>query len=377
MYVLGNDPLRGVRPVVSVVVSTRNRESFLVDLLDSLREQNFDRFEVIVVDDSDNPLSKKKIADIIREFSEDLKIKLLSNSRRLGIPCSLNRGILAAKGRIVAFTDDDCIADETWLEKLTAWYKYPDVGGVGGRIIPIEYDSLWIPKKREKPHLIGKILWDGSVVSNFDLDLGPIPVDCLAGANMSFRRDLLLKVGCFSTVYKGNAYRFETDLSLRIKKLGYKIIFDPNAIVYHRRAVEGGARLDAYKWNYWFSRNHTLFLVKCLPAGFLKAFIFFFKQLVRILGYKRYCPYDKPRKWHKVLAMLVKGFIDGLSMGLRHIYAEEELSNWSHELCTEFPGLKKKIRFPLLRISPIFNLYNNFNSLTIPLSHVGKESLII
>lgn len=200
----------------------------------------------------------------------------------------------AARGDIIAFTDDDCIADENWLKNLVKWYKYPIVGGVGGRVIPVENDAKWIPKRR-RLDIVGRVLWNGSVISNFDLRKGPSFVDCLSGANMSFRKSILIRAGYFSPAYRGNAYRFETDLTLRVRKLGYRIVFDPNAIVYHRRATNGGARVDVYKWNYWFSRNHSLFLLKYLDKGFLRVPIFVAKQIARILLRLRACSYGKPK----------------------------------------------------------------------------------
>ena len=305
-------------PLVSVIVATRNREAYLPDLLESLAKQSFRSFEVIIVDDSDRKESRKAVSLTVRRFLGSLKIKLLRNPRRLGIPRSLNRGLLAARGRIVAFTDDDCIVDRTWLENIVRWYRYPNIGGVGGRVIPVDNDARWVPEHRPYPGVVGKVLRSGEVVSNFDLDVGPVLVDCLPGANMSFRRDLLLKAGGFSQAYEGNAYRFETDLSLRIKRLGYRIVFDPRAIVYHRRAPRGGARVNAYKWNYWFARNHTVFLLTCLSGGTVKTAYFAVKETVRILKRRRACPYAYPDTWHKVLCAVLRGILDGIVVGLRY-----------------------------------------------------------
>ena len=316
MTILGMGP--GSRPIVSVVVATRNRETYLTDLLKSLARQSFRSFEVIIVDDSDRRESRRAVALVVRRFLKDLKIKLLRNPSRLGIPSSLNRGLIAARGHIVAFTDDDCIVDKSWLENIVRWYRYPRVGGVGGRVVPVEHDAMWTPKRRRHPGVVGRVLRSGEVVSNFDLNVGPVLVDCLPGANMSFRRDLLLRAGGFSRAYEGNAYRFETDLSLRVKRLGYRIVFDPKAVVYHRRAPRGGARVGAYEWNYWFGRNHTVFLLTCFNSGVLRAAFFVLREIVRVLRRRRACPYARPDAWHKVLLAMLKGVLDGVSVGLRY-----------------------------------------------------------
>ena len=88
------------KPMVTVVVATRNRETYLADLLKSLTKQNFRSFEVVVVDDSDRKESRKAVSRIVGRFLKNLKIRLLRNPGRLGLPSSLNRGLAAAKGRI-------------------------------------------------------------------------------------------------------------------------------------------------------------------------------------------------------------------------------------------------------------------------------------
>lgn len=300
---------------ISVVTATRNREGFLMGLLESLCNQSFHDFEVIIVDDSDRSRRKERMADIDKTCSDKLKIKILRNPRNIGLPLSLNRGVSKANGDIIVFTDDDCIADKDWLSHIVKRYKSPKIGGVGGRVVPIERDALWLPTKTKRTHLVGRLSWDGNVISNFELGQKPVFVDFLSGANMSFRRELIKKVGGFSPIYKGNAYRFETGLSLKVKKLGFKIIFDPNAIVFHRRANKGGCRVNVYDWNYWFSRNHTLFVLRCLKGKVVKVFLFTLEQLLRILRHQRACPYAKPKKWHLVLQMFIKGLLDGLRTG--------------------------------------------------------------
>ena len=168
---------------------------------------------------------------------------------------------------------------------------------------------------------MGKLNWDGDLINNFELGGKPSFADFLSGANMSFRKSLFRKVGGFSPIYRGNAYRFETDLSLRIKGLGFHLIYDPNAIVFHRRAKSGGCRVSVYEWNYWLGRNHTLFVLRCLKRRILKIFLFAFKNCIRILMHQRSCPYGKPRKWERVLWMFFKGLLDGVQVGIKHLLA--------------------------------------------------------
>jgi len=309
--------VRGTRPLVTVVVSTRRRSRYLRDLLDSLKVQRFRDFEVVVVEDSEELDSKLKVLRLVKRYSEELKVRLVLNPGNVGLPTSLNKGVLEARGEIIAFTDDDCIADEMWLGRLLKWYEDPLVGGVGGKVVPIERDAIWSKKVVKGRPVVGRVNWDGDVVGNFDLGKEPSYVDCLPGANMSFRRELVLKAGGFSPIYKGNAYRFETDLCLKVKRLGYKIVYDPKAVIFHRRAGRGGARTNVYMWNYWFARNHILLLLKNLDDSVIRALIFLAKQVLRILLKRRACPYAEPKRWYLVLFMVLKGFFDGVRTYLR------------------------------------------------------------
>lgn len=306
-------------PEASVIISTRNRERYLKGLLDSLCLQSFKDFEVFLVNDSGVSLSSGKVENIVRAYSSKLKIKLLHNSKNLGVSVSLNRGASVATGKILVFTDDDCIADKDWLLNLVRWYSNRKVGGVGGKVVPIEDDAKWIPNKSKFTNAIGKLNWDGDLINNFELGSKTVLVDFLPGANMSFRKKLFKKVGGFSSIYGGNAYRFETDLSLRIRNLGFHIVYDPNAVVFHRRASNGGCRVSVYDWNYWFSRNHILFVLRCLEGKAVKAFLFTSKHCLRILMHRRACPYGEPRKWGKVLLMFFRGLLDGVRMGVKYL----------------------------------------------------------
>jgi len=305
-----NNKKRGI--TVSVVVATKDRSSYLRDLLKSLLYQEFKNFELIIVDDSENDYHRRMNHAYVRSISSRLKVRLIRNERNIGIPRSLNKGVSVAKGSIVAFTDDDCIAHPSWLSNLVKWYRYRSIGGVGGKVIPIEMDAIWSVKELKEDVDIGRVSWNGDVISNFDLGKGPIIVDCLSGANMSFKREVILEVGGFSPIYKGNSYRFESELSYRIRKLGYKIVYDPEAVILHRRALKGGARIDVYMWNYWLARNHTLFMLRNLDVKFLKLLIFFFKQVSRVARGKRACPYAEPDNWLRVLLMITKGIVDGI-----------------------------------------------------------------
>lgn len=246
-------------PLVSVIVATRDRSAYLSDLLASLRRLSYPQLEAVVVDDaSDARIENERVV----EAGRVLTVRFEVNTQVRGTVASLNQGAAVARGEILAFTDDDCIVDAGWLARVVAGYRATQVGGVGGRVIPIENDRVR-PLAMRKDLRIGRVDADGTVTGNFDLASDDVlEVDHLAGPNMSFRREVFECLGGFDEHYVGNGYRFETDWGVRVRRAGFTLLFDPRAVVLHRRAPTGGNRVRAEEWFYWYARNHIYFLVK-------------------------------------------------------------------------------------------------------------------
>jgi len=185
-----------------------------------------------------------------------------------------NLGISVARGDVIAFLDDDVVVDKCWLKHLLETYNHDSVGGVGGRVIPYgEGRDYYVPIKHYE---VGVVKKDGLVLGNFDTPLPePIEVDHLVGCNMSFRRELLLAVGGFDENFKGNCFRDDTDLCLRIKRLGYKLVYQPKALVWHKFR----GKKVSNEWVYWYVRNNTYFYMKnVFPNAKLYLPVFLIRQ---------------------------------------------------------------------------------------------------
>jgi glycosyltransferase involved in cell wall biosynthesis len=114
----------------SVVVVTKDRPENLRNLLRSLIDQTLMPDEVIVVDNN----SSKSYSSVLNEFRNRLNLTTVVETV-VGIPAARNRGIKAASGDIILFTDDDCVADKHWVEEMVKpFYKNPYIGLVGGEI---------------------------------------------------------------------------------------------------------------------------------------------------------------------------------------------------------------------------------------------------
>lgn len=116
--------------VVSVVIATRNRAESLRDTLASLTRQSRKPDEVVVVDNASGDHTR----DVALSFVDRLNLKYVYEATR-GIPHARNAGIQNSSGDIVAFIDDDCVADEDWLRQLEIpFVRDPHIGVVGGEI---------------------------------------------------------------------------------------------------------------------------------------------------------------------------------------------------------------------------------------------------
>jgi len=115
----------------SVVVVSKDRPENLRNLLQSLVLQTLMPDEVLVVDNN----SSKIYGPVFQEFQDQLPLKTVVETIP-GIPAARNRGIRESCGDIIIFTDDDCIADERWVEEMVKpFYKNPYIGIVGGEIL--------------------------------------------------------------------------------------------------------------------------------------------------------------------------------------------------------------------------------------------------
>jgi O-antigen biosynthesis protein len=198
---------------VSVVVATYNGARTLRNCLDSLSRLNYPDYEVIVVDDG----SRDRTPEIAAQFPN---VRYLRQENR-GLSAARNAGIRAARGEIVAFTDDDCRADEDWLYYIVSDLLRGDFAGIGGHnFLPPE----------DSPVAAAVVVSPGGPahVLLTDREAEHIP-----GCNMAFHKWALEEIGMFDPVYRKAGD--DVDVCWRLQEHNLKIGFSAAGFVWHYR----------------------------------------------------------------------------------------------------------------------------------------------
>ena len=229
---------------ISIVVPTINRPADLRRCLSALEAQERPADEVIIVIGPGDSLAIDILAEFISRHSNWKYFQEIHYS----VVCSLNKGIQASNGDIIALTDDDAAPPPEWLRIIESHYLDDlNVGAVGGRdrlMYNLTHLSNPSPKK-----LVGRFNWYGMLVGNHHCGVikSPSDVEVLKGVNLTFRRKAFAKgeIDNYLVGY-GAEVGWEIDICLSIRNYGYRIIYDNNAYVEHYSGprIQGDDRLE-------------------------------------------------------------------------------------------------------------------------------------
>ena len=230
--------------MISVIVPVHNGSRTLAACLQALLRQSQPPDEIIVVDDGSTDDSAAVAAQLsVTVFSQP----------QTGPASARNHGARQAVGDILLFTDADCVPAVDWVERMAAPFADPTVAGAKG-----EYRS----RQRE---LVARFVQQ-EYQDRYDRMAGQARIDFVDTYAAAYRRDLFLKAGGFDPTFP-TASAEDQEFSFRLAGQGYRLVYVPGAIVYHRHnrsLAEYGRR--KFRVGFWKALALTLWrILRCNP----------------------------------------------------------------------------------------------------------------
>ncbi len=251
-------------PFVSVIVSTRDRPEEIQSCLRSLLALHYPRYEVIIVD---NAPRTSATADFIQQTYGDLPQVRYLREDRPGLSRARNCGIMAAKGEILAFADDDEVLDPCWLLELVRGFGVTDdVACVTGLTFPLELETpvqLWFEEfgggSRSNTWFIRRI-FDQAKRHVHLIRTG----EHGGGGNSAFTAAFLRNSGGFDPALgPGTKAGGGEDIAALFQTImrGYKLVHQPTALMYHLHRRD---YTSLQKQIYYCGAGYTAYLVKSI-----------------------------------------------------------------------------------------------------------------
>ncbi|MFA5925331.1 MAG: glycosyltransferase family 2 protein [Parcubacteria group bacterium] len=265
----------------SIIIVAYNSEKDIVRALDSVFETTpGDNWEIILVENK----STDKTLEVIEKYLQSpddnlrLKIKLIKSNKNLGFGGGCNLGTAQAEGELLIFLNPDTLTRPGWLAPIVSKFEKDDKTGVLGPKILYEDEKTiqaaggWVEGAGFAHHFgYGEEdngQWDEEK-----------EVDYVTGACLAIRKKIYEKCLGFDENYFPGYYE-ETELCLKTKNLGYRVIYFPESSIIHLESRVIG--LFSYNYYHWFHKHRWRYVLKNFPAGriFFSAIPFEIKWLL-------------------------------------------------------------------------------------------------
>lgn len=214
-----------------MIVPAYNAADSISACLENLSHQSYpkDAYEIIVIDDG----STDRTADQVQNFNVTYRHQV-----NQGPAAARNNGVRKAQGEIILFTDSDCVPDLDWIEKMVTPFQDPDVAGVKGAY------------KTKQKSLTARFA-QAEFEDRYDLLKKSAWIDMVDTYSAAFRKDVFLSAGGFDKTFPV-ANNEDTDLSYRLVGEGHRLVFAPEARVYHTHPDTLSKYLKTKFWRgYW------------------------------------------------------------------------------------------------------------------------------
>ncbi|KOV98068.1 family 2 glycosyl transferase [Streptomyces sp. NRRL B-1140] len=259
-------------PGISVVICayTEDRWEDILAAVSSVRAQSRPALETLLVVDHNETL-RERLAKEYKEYEECQgasggRVRVLANAGPRGLSAGRNTGIAAARGEIVAFLDDDAVAERDWLRHFAEAYTDPRVMAVGGRTEPVWASGRrpdWFPEE-----------FDWVVGCTYrGLPRGRVRVRNVLGGNASFRRSAFDLAGGFATGIGRDGDKRplgceETELCIRLTRArpDAVLLIDDRAVIHHR-VPEAREHFRYFRTRAWAEGLSKALVARSVGAG--------------------------------------------------------------------------------------------------------------
>lgn len=282
-------------PLLSVIIPHYNGAHHLPPCFSALRAQTYHKLEVILVD---NGSTDDSLALTRRDFPE---VNIIELGRNLGLTGAINRGIEQAAGEVLVPLNNDTEVAPQWAQALVDRLNtFPDAGIVASKML--------LFAERNKIHSAGDGFGSDGIPLNrgvWQPDTGQFDADTYVfggcGGAVAYRREMLDEIGLFDEDLF--MYLEDVDLNWRAQLAGYRVVFAPQAVVYHHLSATGGGVIASY----YTGRNTIWVLAKDLPG------VIFRRYWAKIVGAQLKIAFEAARSWRGEAARArLKGQAAGL-----------------------------------------------------------------
>ncbi len=237
----------------SIIIPAYNASQTIAACLKSLGRQTLPSkdYEVIVVDDGST--------DETEEISRRFNIRYMFQPNQ-GPASARNRGAAEATGEIILFTDADCIPESNWIREMTQPFQNPGIAGVKGAY------------KTRQQKLAARFA-QAEFEDRYDLLKKHRFIDMVDTYSAAFRKDVFLQMGGFDESFP-HANNEDTELAYRLAVSGHKLVFNPQAIVFHTHPETFLKYLKIKFWRgYWRIMVYQRFPYKAVKDSYTPAVI--------------------------------------------------------------------------------------------------------
>jgi len=243
----------------SVIIPNWNGRDLLGDCLKSLEDQTFKDFEIILVDNN-------SVDDSINYVTLNFpKARIIKLDKNFGFAKAINEGVKKSNAKYVVFLNNDTKTDKNWLKNLIdSADKHPEAISINSKILNFDNSKLIngvgiVINEVGQARSIGWNEKDSGQYGKEQYLFGA------TGGAALFRRKEFIELGMFDENYF--MYFEEVDFAFRAQFLGYKSIFCPSAIVFHKHKAT--AKKFPQLVEYWQFRNMTQTIIKDFPNSLI------------------------------------------------------------------------------------------------------------